>query len=176
MKLCTKCQVEKDGATDFHKDSRTGKARAWCRACTNADNLARAAADPDKHNARAKAWREANPEKWAATTKAWREANPDRVKANSIRTKYKVEWQTLWDQQQGLCACCGEAMLREGREKLSAVVDHDHKCCSGSTSCGKCVRGLVHWRCNLVLGYADDEPDLLQRAAAYLVKLAASAT
>lgn len=107
MKLCSKCQVEKDEATDFHKDSRTGK----------------------------------------------------------------VEWQTLWDRQQGLCALCGIAMLREGREKLSAVVDHDHKCCSGSKSCGKCVRGLVHWRCNIILGYADDDVALLRQAAAYLDSL-----
>ena len=176
MKVCSKCQVEKDEAADFHKDSRTGKARAWCRSCTNADNLARAKANPEKTAARSRAWREANPGRAAELALAAYYRDPERSRANRTRSRFKVEWQTLWDQQGGLCACCGEPMLREGREKLSAVVDHDHKCCSGSKSCGKCVRGLVHWRCNLVLGYADDDPDLLQRAAAYLVKLAAAAT
>ena len=172
MKLCPKCQVEKDEA-DFHRNSRTGKPRSWCRACTNADNLARAKANPEKTAARSRAWREANPERAAAVALARYHRDKDKSRADYMRSRFKVEWQTLWDQQGGLCACCGEPMLREGREKLSAVVDHDHKCCSGRTSCGKCVRGLVHWRCNLVLGYANDDPHLLQRAAAYLENLAA---
>jgi hypothetical protein len=34
-------------------------------------------------------------------------------------------------------------------------VDHDHRCCSGQTSCGECVRGLAHDYCNRELGYVE---------------------
>lgn len=28
-------------------------------------------------------------------------------------------------------------------------IDHDHTCCSGKRSCGKCLRGFLHESCNL---------------------------
>ena len=36
--------------------------------------------------------------------------------------------------------------------KKNFVVDHDHKCCEGRRSCGKCIRGLLCIRCNAMLG------------------------
>lgn len=34
-------------------------------------------------------------------------------------------------------------------------VDHDHRCCAGSRSCGKCFRGLLCRDCNIMIGYID---------------------
>jgi hypothetical protein len=36
--------------------------------------------------------------------------------------------------------------------KKNFVVDHDHRCCKGRQSCGKCIRGLLCIRCNAMLG------------------------
>jgi hypothetical protein len=168
MKTCPKCGLSKDEDNDFHKYLKTGKPRSWCKLCTNADNIARAAANPELNNARAKAWRDANPEKFAATSLAWRLKNPDKVEANIRWTKYRLDFDAMWKAQKGLCACCGEVMLPKGRTMDSVCVDHDHKCCPGKRSCGKCIRGLIHWRCNMVLGYVKDEPALLRSALAYL--------
>lgn len=48
-------------------------------------------------------------------------------------------------------------------------IDHDHNCCPGVYACGKCVRGLLCTGCNTSLGQFGDDPDLLLRAANYLL-------
>lgn len=49
-------------------------------------------------------------------------------------------------------------------------VDHDHACCPGKISCGKCVRGYLCLSCNTLLGKAKDSPALLQSLIEYLQK------
>jgi hypothetical protein len=64
----------------------------------------------------------------------------------------------------GGCAICG----RTEPSKRGWVIDHDHDCCPGDTSCASCRRGvLCHW-CNGALGYAFDNPTILRRLADYL--------
>lgn len=48
------------------------------------------------------------------------------------------------------------------------VVDHDHACCPGIRSCGKCVRGFLCDGCNLGLGSFRDSPVALLQAIEYL--------
>lgn len=174
MRTCTKCGCEKDDSKggEFYYDSRTDKPRSWCKRCTNEHNLARASEDPEKHNARAKAWREANPEKWRATVRAWQKRNPERDLQNRRRFVYKIDFDALWEAQGGLCASCHRPMVRGGRDQNSACVDHDRRCCPGKKSCGKCVRGVIHRNCNLVLGYAKDDLRVLRSAIEYLERWA----
>jgi hypothetical protein len=47
-------------------------------------------------------------------------------------------------------------------------VDHDHACCPGTRSCGKCIRGMLCNRCNTGLGMFLDDPNRLRHAASYL--------
>jgi hypothetical protein len=49
-------------------------------------------------------------------------------------------------------------------------VDHDHACCDGPTSCGKCVRGFICSKCNRLLGCAEDSMVRLCSAIEYLKK------
>lgn len=73
-------------------------------------------------------------------------------------------WQ-LYDHQGGRCYVCRKAT---GKSKRLAV-DHDHRCCPGTKSCGRCVRGLACGRCNYdVLGKLGDEPELYDGIAAAL--------
>jgi hypothetical protein len=68
--------------------------------------------------------------------------------------------------QDGRCAIC--LAEKPGGRHETWNIDHDHSCCPGSRSCGKCVRGLLCMECNQGLGKFDDDPQRLIRAAAYL--------
>lgn len=47
-------------------------------------------------------------------------------------------------------------------------VDHDHRCCPGYRSCGRCVRGLLCQSCNRGLGLLGDDGATVDRARSYL--------
>lgn len=69
--------------------------------------------------------------------------------------------------QGGRCAICRTDDPRGNRVKTWSV-DHDHACCPGPMSCGKCVRGLLCNRCNRAIGLLRDDPAVIESAAAYL--------
>lgn len=48
-------------------------------------------------------------------------------------------------------------------------VDHDHACCNKqSSSCGRCIRGMLCLSCNTTLGRMQDDPARLRALASYL--------
>jgi hypothetical protein len=74
-------------------------------------------------------------------------------------------YQELYEEQGRVCYICRRA---NGSTKALSV-DHDHSCCPGKTSCGKCVRGLLCGGCNYkILGHLRDSTEALQRAIDYL--------
>lgn len=48
------------------------------------------------------------------------------------------------------------------------VVDHDHACCPGERSCGKCLRGIVCQDCNRAIGLLREDQDVFASAIMYL--------
>lgn len=73
------------------------------------------------------------------------------------------EYDRILDNQGGVCAIC-----HQPPGSVPLCVDHDHSCCSGGRSCGKCVRGLICRDCNEMLGHADDNIDRIRMAIEYL--------
>lgn len=69
-----------------------------------------------------------------------------------------VDLQKLRDYQKGLCAICGNKLIK-------ANVDHCH---SDKTGIAGEVRGLLCARCNRALGRFGDRLDLLLAAVSYL--------
>lgn len=67
--------------------------------------------------------------------------------------------------QGGRCPICDKALSR-----AICAVDHDHACCPGLSTCGKCVRGILCGSCNTGLGLLSDNSDSLARAIDYLKK------
>jgi len=75
-----------------------------------------------------------------------------------------VDYEEMLSAQGGVCKLCG-GVNSDGR---ALAVDHDHSCCPEMTSCGKCIRGLLCYHCNMAIGYFRDNPDVCEKAAAYL--------
>lgn len=90
-----------------------------------------------------------------------------RTHAKRVADVYSItadEYAALLAAQGGACFVC----RRVPRSKRLAV-DHDHSCCPGPVSCGRCVRGLLCRACNRdVLGHLKDDPAALLRAVEYL--------
>lgn len=91
---------------------------------------------------------------------AWSQAQDPRVRADSqMRTKYKrtlEDYERLLAEQGGGCACCGAPPTDLFRGKVKRLHwDHDHACCPGSRTCGKCVRSLLCTRCNHIVGWLE---------------------
>jgi hypothetical protein len=68
------------------------------------------------------------------------------------------EYERLLAEQGNICALCEKPPIKGSR----LVPDHDHE--TGV------IRGLIHSRCNLLLGNANDSSELLDFAARYLRK------
>lgn len=101
----------------------------------------------------------------------WALQHPETIRAYR-HNRYNIQFQELWTKQEGLCALCGGAMLLTGKGSKSVVIDHDHTCCPGNRAscCGSCVRGLLHSKCNLLLGLVEHNQPLLKQAQAYLAR------
>lgn len=76
----------------------------------------------------------------------------------------EAESDAIWEAQGRRCAICQRPV-----KVRAAANDHDHRCCPGPTSCGKCVRGKLCKPCNSMLAHARDSVEFFLRAARYLL-------
>lgn len=90
-----------------------------------------------------------------------REKFPGRKARQQKRIKYNLTDKEL-DELESIEACeaCGK--------HASLYVDHDHACCPGQRTCGKCIRGMICQGCNTALGHVKDDPIVLQNLINYL--------
>lgn len=92
-------------------------------------------------------------------TQAWREfcescrrASPltlHQLRGHNVPLELARTWLRLGDELP--CGCCGRQLHRKTRSG-QPVIDHDHVCCQGQRSCGRCIRGVLCGRCNTDLG------------------------
>lgn len=149
MKTCTKCLLAKD-LSEFGNDRKTKDGKRYrCKPCNNKASSAWTSANPERHAANVARTRRKDPERAA---RWFRESHWRRQGIAIDMDAYNL----LLAQQQGVCAVCA----RKPHGKYTLVVDHCHKT-------GR-VRGLLHNNCNRALGYLQDDPDVVARAADYL--------
>jgi len=119
-----------------------------------------------------------DPEKRKALHRKWIARNQGRI--NRRQTRYYAEhklrffayrlksayglsverYSAMIGKQLNACAVCGRQMTMIKRQSDSCYIDHCH-------STGK-VRGLVCLRCNLLIGQAGEDTELLAKAIDYL--------
>lgn len=100
--------------------------------------------------------------------------HPERMARVAAERTFKLhhiereDWQRMNEAQGGNCAICKGPPIYNDRTKGRLYIDHDHACCPGSYSCGKCIRGLICTRCNVALGMVKDSIEILRSLITYL--------
>jgi hypothetical protein len=120
---------------------------------------------PEKVKERNKQYRETHPEESKAAHTKWRKKNPEQRKAAKLKQYWPhltgkqagLEYEKLLAIQNGECNGCS---INQKNMKKAFAVDHCHKT-------GK-IRGLLCDHCNLCLGHAKDDANILKRLANYL--------
>lgn len=78
-----------------------------------------------------------------------------------FKQRYGLEYDEYLEFIKDGCAVCGS--------KDNLQIDHDHACCDKRESCGKCVRGVLCKKHNVMLGRVRDSVEELQKLIDYLV-------
>jgi hypothetical protein len=157
-KVCTKCGGDPQPLGNFYSNCKARDGHSsWCKNCTIVEQRIRRSSDPPDVKAARK-----------ARYRAWKLKNSATERQRSARYMHNTDFSAIWEAQKGLCALCDQPMDPKGQRALSAAMDHDHACCPGEKSCGSCVRGLIHQRCNRLLGSAQDSIEVLEAAIRYL--------
>lgn len=77
------------------------------------------------------------------------------------------QWEAMFDAQGRACANPGCRTTEPGGSGW--CTDHDHACCpQKSRSCGECIRGILCFKCNVMLGCANDRIEALLGGAEYI--------
>jgi hypothetical protein len=143
---CRTCGKHK-APSEFYFHKASGRPRAHCKSCTNAQSRAYHKANPEKRRARYLRAKEADPETLQR-----------KLRATNLRWRFGLtqnDYDAMFTQQGGCCAICGS-----GPKGKHLYIDHDHN--TGA------IRGLLCNYCNLGLGKFKDNPDTLRKAARYL--------
>ena len=149
MKICKKCKEEKS-FDEFYpsKDSKDGL-NYRCKVCRKKE---------------ANDWNNKNKER--VQSRQDYSYNKNRKYSRHGISERQFDW--LLEQQAGMCLICDRRL--DIKVKKDIVIDHDHTCCSGVYSCGKCIRGLLCQLCNKGIGQLQDSVAILEKSISYLKK------
>lgn len=156
---CIKCQQDKP-ETEFNLGTgknRNGK-RSTCRSCTTAYMKAYYAEHGERMREQARDNYQNNRDRRLETTREWVKKNPRRVKDNLLKWSFGIsleQYEQLLESQNGVCGIC-----KKPPKRIHLAVDHDHD--TGA------IRGLLCTHCNTVIGFAKDDPSILESAIDYL--------
>lgn len=182
-KQCTACKEYKE-VSFFHKYSKAqDKLKPWCRVCVRQYDLAE---DDPKRAMPRKTQKDKihcrNCKKYLDKSKfkmrplanrpyfLKNHCEECRIELQHRKTLKKhnmtlEKYLEIKKEQGDACKICG---THESGYRTRLSVDHDHACCPGEPSCGKCFRGLLCHSCNMALGSAKDDINILQKMIEYL--------
>ena len=114
-------------------------------------------------------YRKRNPEKAKEKKQRWHEAHPGRRSFQHWKGMLKKnfgltveEYQVIQNTQNNLCLICGNPETKTSKDgnifRLS--IDHCHLC--------SVIRGLLCQRCNALLGFVEEDIEVLERAILFI--------
>jgi hypothetical protein len=124
--------------------------------------------NPEKIRIYNKWYRETHPDKVRELERAYKASHPEKaIEQNKKRRlrRYGIsesEYQAIRARQNESCAICKRPLPQ------NVAIDHNHDCCPMKKGCPKCVRGILCDLCNLMLGCAGDNANILRNAILYL--------
>lgn len=92
--------------------------------------------------------------------------NPSKRSKQNPKRRFKrhnlteEQYLNLFNMHNGKCHAC--------KEREANNIDHNHSCCPGSYSCGKCVRGVLCNQCNTSLGLMNDDVNKIKNLINYI--------
>jgi hypothetical protein len=150
MKTCSKCKQEKD-LDQYHNNKRqVGGKDYYCKPCRAAQQYY-----TRNHNKVRCSWNDCERPnlsdglcqlhyKRRAKGKPMDDRKDGPQKYIKIKQYYKLTKEQYDEMAKNGCYICAS--------KEFLHVDHDHACCLGKKTCGKCIRGIVCASCNQNLG------------------------
>lgn len=183
-KRCSKCKTAKPVKAFGKHPDHTDGLFSYCKKCILEYN--QTPEQKEKNRANNKRWRVKN--KLLLQSKEYKEhqreimnkpENKKKAKERQQTDTYKIgqrrrhlgrgykmtpeEYNAFFSAQGGVCCLCKKPETKTKFGKvMSLSIDHNHACCPGVKTCGKCIRGLLCYKCNTILGYVDDNKELLK--------------
>jgi len=182
MKQCTKCNEMKQIDQFAKNKSNKSGIHSWCKLCMTEKVLGyrggrvfKKLTETESHKQcrlceKMKLYSEfATKDSRTTKTETYCKECKKFMGTEKVLSKYGlnvISYMEMFNAQDGVCVICKKP--ENNGKRLS--VDHDHLCCLGAYSCGKCIRGLLCSRCNKTLGMVQDNPDYLNAMIEYLSK------
>lgn len=159
--MCKACGETKPFDAFYRAQGTRDGRRNDGKACNLAEKAARHRANPEPGRRRVAQWRIDHPERYQQLRMNWVKSGGKKLadRRSHLKRKFGLtleQYDEMLAAQGGVCAICG----REPRDDISLHVDHDHV--TGQ------IRKLLCFKCNNALGDFDDDPQMLQKAIAYL--------
>ena len=172
-KVCAYCsktyQPIKNPRSMFCSNSCSGSARKGCtprnlgkiKKCDQCESEYRARKKNSRFCSKACKNRAYTPNRtWTAERreqhKLWINRDPEKRAAHTEARRAKNFGLTLDELRGVLARGCYAPGCKEGKNGIGTLhIDHDHFCCPGRKSCGKCVRGALCKTHNVALGFIE---------------------
>lgn len=155
-RFCSKCKTEKPvNLFRSVKSDKITSRKLTCNVCKDRANVAARKLKEAENPELAKIRKAAANAKYKLTFEEKRNY--------WLLNKYNIsvdQYDFMLKEQDYRCRLCGEleTIVSQNGHRRKLAVDHDHNCCPGSKSCGKCIRGLLCFRCNVAMSLIDKVP------------------
>ncbi len=168
MKLCRICGETKPYLA-FSMRRETGRHRSECKVCRNKVRKAWNEANPEPpevHRKRSRDHYSRNRQSEIVRSSAWNKDNAEKRVDTHLRRTFNITldlYNFIFREQENVCVICKnpETAVDKRSGKVRRLhVDHDHK--TGM------IRGLLCTRCNLAVGFLQNDADRADSVARYL--------